>query len=787
MVGLSLELGLGFSSRQAGVDPDASAYFTAVEDAGGSIGASEQGAFDRLAKNLKSNSLWDKVPHILPHKGPDFAGLFVPFKGGASLTNNNFVSGDYDADVGLTGTGSEYIATDINADALDKEDSGVFALHVGGTPGLRDCMIGSERTTNSGRLSVQCSDNDASDYSTNVHSDGITTDALEFTNEFQVSNSPNFVYGGRNSSTACVGLVNADLVEDLSSDVEAASSDHFLHCFAMARYDGAGGLNTITNQFVGTLAMTGVTDYLNETQAKALRKILWQWCVEIRNDINIQGFHDDAIYYLFRGSGSGTISQYQANLINNFYNTIDDGGVLAKVEQAGILMGWSSLEAALTPLFPNTSTPVNTNFVSGDYSSIGGLTGNGTDKTIATGYNCDGLANDSAHLGIYTTTDGGENAYEAAANQSSLQRLTLQISPFGTQSFFDCFNTSTGRVQLTHNDITGFMLGNRISGVGTIYDDGVALGIDASGGGASPNQELFIFSFNGTGGFSSRTMQFWTVGDGLTDVEAGVYNDAVNTLIFGLAFGENYPGFEAETQSYLQRGFKVGGTLSSANATAVNVAISSLKSQSLWSKIYDALILAGWSKKEAALLGIKGNFDVVNNNFVDGDYGATTGLDGDGSTKYLNSGVTCAAAASADTNNHLCVHYVGSPAGGDAAIGGQSGVDDNWVIGTDSVTRNLSNTDVLSPTITTDNFVVLTRGDDTEAIYYADNQTLTQTAPTDGQLADCGNLYIFDRDAGSRPLNGALAWASSGDDLSAADVIAYKSTVKTLLTSLGVI
>ena len=106
-------------------DPDASAYFTAVATAGGTITTSNKTAFNTAFLSMKSTllydggSLWSKIGQgyfFIGQETSSLSGLVVPFKGtynSSNAVNNNFTS--YSKTAGLAGNGSNtYIDTGIN-------------------------------------------------------------------------------------------------------------------------------------------------------------------------------------------------------------------------------------------------------------------------------------------------------------------------------------------------------------------------------------------------------------------------------------------------------------------------------------------------------------------------------------------------------------------------------------------------------------------------------------------------------------------------------------------------
>lgn len=97
------------------------AWKTATEAAGGSV-SSALNAIDAFVKGCKTDGIWVKLSTglIIPLASDGIAGLFVPLvaPAGVTLTNNNFVSGDYSLATGLdpgTSNSTKYIATTFNA------------------------------------------------------------------------------------------------------------------------------------------------------------------------------------------------------------------------------------------------------------------------------------------------------------------------------------------------------------------------------------------------------------------------------------------------------------------------------------------------------------------------------------------------------------------------------------------------------------------------------------------------------------------------------------------------
>jgi len=86
----------------------------------------------------------------------------------------------------------------------------------------------------------------------------------------------------------------------------------------------------------------------------------------------------------------------------------------------------------------------------------------------------------------------------------------------------------------------------------------------------------------------------------------------------------------------------ISGSISMTDISIVYALIADLKNYGLWTKLIDVSIYAG-DNLATALVKLKMPAGVsrylVNTNFVEADYTRTTGLKGNGSSKYLRSGI----------------------------------------------------------------------------------------------------------------------------------------------------
>jgi hypothetical protein len=143
-------------------------------------------------------------------------------------------------------------------------------------------------------------------------------------------------------------------------------------------------------------------------------------------------------------------------------------------------------------------------------------------------------------------------------------------------------------------------------------------------------------------------------------------------------FGE---GFDPDALDYINR-VETADTerLEPRVRTAINQFVLGCKADGIWSAIKASCIMAGARTLSGAIIPLAGNAP-TNFNFVSGDYDRKTGLLGNGSTKYLNTGYLSNTFFTNNNDHHLSV-YVSSAAttsatlkifiGNSVGVGGRS-------------------------------------------------------------------------------------------------------------------
>jgi hypothetical protein len=248
-------------------------------------------------------------------------------------------------------------------------------------------------------------------------------------------------------------------------------------------------------------------------------------------------------------TNGGSVSTETLAAVSTFCSAIDAAGIRDRFYRLNLFCG-TGLSAALVPLYRGPSrtgtqyggsTDTNINFVNGNYLETGatsGLTGNGANKYLNTGYPANTLPANNTHLGVgllgndLSSLDDRTllGAWNDAANIVELRERdrTGAVSRAATltryQTIGDCFG----------DDITEFSLavGNIVAAWPTMYRNGVASGAVATSSQNFPNAtNLFVFALNtnsyGALNSTASRVGWYSVGATMTASQALSYHNAL--------------------------------------------------------------------------------------------------------------------------------------------------------------------------------------------------------------------------------------------------------------------
>ena len=252
-------------------------------------------------------------------------------------------------------------------------------------------------------------------------------------------------------------------------------------------------------------------------------------------------------------ANGGTVSGSTLTAVSNFCRSIDAAGIRDRFYRLNLFCG-TGLSASLVPLYRGQSrtgtqfgntADTNVNFVAGDYTetgSSGGLSGNGTNKYLNTGFAPNNISFGNAHACGYlnrshTSGNFGSILHSISAlNNDELGILSNQ-SGISTPPFFAEENTATGFVQAGVNNTTGMLLGTSTSSTDRrFYIAGSQSGTTVTNALTRTqytNLPMFVmarnFASNPTGWNNGRICAY-SVGLGMTASQASAYYTAMQAF-----------------------------------------------------------------------------------------------------------------------------------------------------------------------------------------------------------------------------------------------------------------
>lgn len=361
-------------------------------------------------------------------------------------------------------------------------------------------------------------------------------------------------------------------------------------------------------------------------------------------------------------ANGGSVSSTTFAAVNVFCQAIDSAGLRGRFYRLNPFAG-GNLSSALVPLYRGPSPSgtqygnaidAGVNFVSGDYvetGTSGGVTGNGTTKYIQTAFPGNTLATGNRHLSAYeskrdtgsykamlgTQDDGAGTYYFTLTNGSPGTTVTAS---FGTST------SSTG------NLIGGHWAATDVSATSlSLYKNGSSVSFSAGATRALPSVSgILVFATNGSPGilfpnsYYGGRMNAYSIGLGLSAAEAASYYTAMQAFQTALS---RTAIDHAEALAWRTAVIANGGSVSDSTFTAVNTFCKAIDTAGIRSLFVRLNLFCG-TGLAAALVPLYrgqsiggtqwGNTTDTNTNFVSGDYSESTGLQGNGTSKSLDTG-----------------------------------------------------------------------------------------------------------------------------------------------------
>ena len=275
------------------------------------------------------------------------------------------------------------------------------------------------------------------------------------------------------------------------------------------------------------------------------------------------------------------------------------------------------------------------------------------------------------------------------------------------------------------------------------------------------------------------------------------YNSALSSTDRGKVWTyltSKYSFVDTDALDFFTRVVSNGGTISANTQTAVDTFVKAAKVNGYWSKLNRINLFCG-DQLVAATVPLKvggGSALDTNNGFVAGDYTEATGLKGNGSSKYINTGLTPSASLTAN-DTHQAFYIRGTVADTPGTFGSLGGsrllleppassgpfLDDQYDSG---------NGRVSSSNVSPSGFIVGSRTASNAHTVYRNGSSIGSNTTSGGTFANVNVAYfIFAFNAGSAGnfSKHTLAAYSLGAGLTAADVTNYNTDMQAFQTALA--
>ena len=314
-------------------------------------------------------------------------------------------------------------------------------------------------------------------------------------------------------------------------------------------------------------------------------------------------------------AGDTTYVDYKQPLANYIDSLVTLGGAYwDDLESAASFVG-VGIQGVTVPLKSTMTALTNNNFVAGDLNQLTGLKGDALTKYIETSVLGTDLAQDDASVSVYVTETGANDAYYGngvvSGSISSFVSGYIRMNSAGLN----------GGVIAQSNALYGVSRDN--SANFDHYNGSSNTIVDASTGTTSGEFVIFAEGASPTRELNCR-LATYHIGPAL---DLATLEGLQETLLS-----------EVAAENYFARLVTAGDTTHTAYKTPITNYFTGLFQNNLWDKLESSALFVGVGI-QGVTVPLKSTMTALtNNNFVAGDLNQLTGLKGDASTKYLDTG-----------------------------------------------------------------------------------------------------------------------------------------------------
>lgn len=350
-------------------------------------------------------------------------------------------------------------------------------------------------------------------------------------------------------------------------------------------------------------------------------------------------------------ANNGTLTANSAGIARRIVVNLHSKSYYSKIKWLWPLLG-ANLNAAIVPLIDRigAGVPVNNNFVDADFSEALGLQGDGNVKYLETNIHASSLGSNA---------NGGIGWWEGNVITGTGHDVPMgyQYNPGpGTDSYAFVLGSSKTEFQwnqdLAANNVianvaavSAHYYGQRSSATSRVlYKDAAQLANStASDAAAAQGNGTFIVMGDNPNNVQTGGVYCWggrcavaymtdgtLTADEITDLDSVLRSNLINALGRGSV---------SVTDNWKARLLSNGGTLTANSYSIASALVAQMQTRSYYSKIVYLLPFLGGNMKAAIvpLIDLRGVPLPKITGFVDGDFSETTGLQGNGTSKYLST------------------------------------------------------------------------------------------------------------------------------------------------------
>jgi hypothetical protein len=364
--------------------------------------------------------------------------------------------------------------------------------------------------------------------------------------------------------------------------------------FIGARNDGSP---VYYNSYEAAFASIG--DGLTDTEALVFNQIVEGYQYALSRNINpINANYYNTSYtnetnaFLY---ASEITDNTQKNAINTLVVNMKAAGIWSKMKAVYPFVGGTASTHKWNLINPqDTNAAFRLSFLGGWTHTSNGVQANGTNGYADTFFNPNTgySVNDNAHISVYSRSNQSQtDADFGCQTGSDYLILSIRRADQSNNTFYGT-NSSNFAIYSADPDSLGFYVANRIGTSNKGFKNSTNVASNTLSATTRPNASVYLSNINAGGPnaglYSNKQFAFGSIGDGLTDTEALLFNQIVETYQYALSRNVNPTNPNYYTTSYANETniFLYASEITdNTQKNAINNLVVNMKAAGIWTKM----------------------------------------------------------------------------------------------------------------------------------------------------------------------------------------------------------